>query len=76
MQVPPIKPKLKSPGTKRLKLECDGLLSNFAFNSNFRRFIKGLHVPLTKMPDGRGLHSSTFELNLSLSDTKYTQDTP
>jgi len=31
VQVDPIKPKLKPPGTKRLKLECDGPLSNFAF---------------------------------------------
>jgi len=26
--------------------------------------------------DGRGLHSSTFQLNLSLSDTKSTLNTP
>jgi hypothetical protein len=34
-------PKLKLPGTKRLKLRCDVLLSSFAFNSNLRRYTKG-----------------------------------
>ena len=33
-----MKPKLKPPGTKRLKLEYDGLLSNFAFKFNLRRY--------------------------------------
>ena len=40
MQVDPIKPMLKPPGTKRLKLEYDGLLSTFTFNFNLRRYIK------------------------------------
>ena len=31
-------PPLKSPGTKRLKLKYDELLSNFAFNFNLRRY--------------------------------------
>ena len=39
MQVDPIKPKLKSPGTKRLKLDCDVLLSTSAFKFNLRRYI-------------------------------------
>ena len=38
MQVDPIRPTLKLPGTKRLKLECDEPLSNFAFNFNLRRY--------------------------------------
>ena len=42
MQVDPIKPTLKAPGTKRLKLEYDGLLSNFAFKFNLRRYTQGL----------------------------------
>jgi len=37
VQVDPIKPKLKPPGTKRLKLKCDMLLSTFAFKFNLRR---------------------------------------
>ena len=39
MQVDPIKPALKTPGTKRLKLIYDGPLSNFAFKLfNLRRY--------------------------------------
>jgi hypothetical protein len=33
----PAKPKLKPPGTKRLKLNFDMLLSTSAFKSNMRR---------------------------------------
>jgi hypothetical protein len=33
-----MKSKLKVPGTKRLKLRYDHLLSAFAFNSNLRRY--------------------------------------
>jgi hypothetical protein len=40
VQVDPIKPTLKPPGTKRLKLEFDVLLSNFAFKLNLRRYTK------------------------------------
>ena len=39
MQVDPIKPTVKAPGTKRLKLICDDPLSNFAFKYNLRRYI-------------------------------------
>ena len=38
MQVDPIKPALKVPGTKRLKLIYDRPLSNFAFEFNLRRY--------------------------------------
>ena len=38
VQVGPMKPKLKAPGTKRLKLEYDGPLSNVAFKFNMRRY--------------------------------------
>ena len=37
MQVDPIKPTLKAPGTMRLKLNCNKLLSCFAFDYNLRR---------------------------------------
>ena len=37
MQVDPIRPMLKPPGTKHLKLKCDMLLSTFAFKFNLRR---------------------------------------
>jgi ribosome assembly protein 4 len=38
VQVDPIKRTLKAPGTWRLILKCDKLLSNFAFNFNLRRY--------------------------------------
>jgi len=36
--VDPIKPTFKAPGSERLKLKCDDLLSNFAFKLNLRRY--------------------------------------
>ena len=38
MQVDPIKPTLKAPGIKHLKLNSDEPLSKFAFEFNLRRF--------------------------------------
>ena len=38
MQVDPIKPVLKAPGSMLLKLRCDGPLSSVAFNFNLRRY--------------------------------------
>ena len=40
MQVEPMKPMLKAPGTKRLKLEYDELLRSFAFKLYLRRYTK------------------------------------
>ena len=39
VQVDPIKPTLRPRGSKRLKLEDEKRLSNFAFNFNLRRHI-------------------------------------
>jgi hypothetical protein len=69
VQVGPIKPTLKAPGIKRLQLKCDEPLSIIAFNLKMRRYTKArpqhsrllLHVRRA----GRGLHSSTSQLNLS-----------
>ena len=47
MHVDPIKPKLNLPGTKRLKLKCDELLSTFAFKIKLRRYTKGELITLT-----------------------------
>jgi hypothetical protein len=44
VQVDPIKPKLKLPGAKRLKLKCDERLSKFAFKINLRRYVTGLRA--------------------------------
>jgi hypothetical protein len=38
VQVDPIKPTFKPPGTERLTLKYDELLSSFAFNFNLRRY--------------------------------------
>jgi hypothetical protein len=38
VRVDPMKPKSKPPGTKRLKLGYGGLLSNFGFIFNLRRY--------------------------------------
>jgi hypothetical protein len=68
MQVDPIKAMLKAPGTKLLKLEYDELLSSFAFKFSLRRYMKGgdlFRAKLRKELTGRGLHSSTFQLNVS-----------
>ena len=40
MQVEPIKPMLKAPGNKRLKLKYNILLSSVAFNVNLRHYIE------------------------------------
>jgi len=41
VQVDPIKPKLKPPRTKRLRLKYDEVPSNFAFKFNLRRYNTG-----------------------------------
>ena len=41
VQVDPIKPTLKPPGTKRLTLKCDILLSTSAFTSNLHHYTSG-----------------------------------
>jgi len=46
VQVDPIKPTLKPPAKKPLKLKRDELLSIFAFNFKLRRYMKGLDSKL------------------------------
>jgi hypothetical protein len=41
VQVEPMNPKLKEPGTERFKLQYDNLVSRFAFKSNLRRYNPG-----------------------------------
>ena len=41
VQANPIKPKLKAPGSKRLKLQYDELHSSIAFKFNLRRYNQG-----------------------------------
>ena len=79
VQLDPIKPTLKAPGFKRLKLRSGKPLSSFAFKVNLRRYIKAGAVFRPPSPgspylrgtaaadhfSGRGLQSSTSQLNLS-----------
>ena len=40
MQIDPIKPSLKAPGTNLLTIKCNKPLSTFAFKLNLRRYTK------------------------------------
>ena len=55
MQVDPIKPMLKPPGTKRLRLEYDGLLSNFGFKFNLRRHTEAMKSDVVNFFYGMGV---------------------
>jgi hypothetical protein len=62
VQVDPIKPALKAPGTKRSELIYDGPLSNFAFKFNLRRYnLVHIYTDLGRKAgaDTRSLFSST-----------------
>ena len=78
MQVDPIKPKLKPPRTKRLKLNCDILLSTSTFKFNLRRYTtdaiaatrRKLHTPFNRRAS-RALKAGAdtrpiFQLNVSI----------
>ena len=74
VQVDPINPKLKPPGTKRLKLYCDIQFSSCAFTFNLSRYNLAIwqetaYTPLYAIMKcvalGRDFHSSTSQLNLS-----------
>jgi hypothetical protein len=66
----------KAPGTKSLQRKCDELLSNVGFEFNLRGYTTEARAKLPADDDevplltatlqtGRGLHSSTSQLNLS-----------
>jgi hypothetical protein len=57
VQVAPIKPTSKTPGTKRLRLKCDDPLSHFAFNFHLRRYameLAGLKTLADKLTPAEG----------------------
>ena len=54
VQLDPFNLTLKPPGTKRLKLECDDLLSNVGFNFNLHRYNPVEAVQVMSRICGRG----------------------
>jgi hypothetical protein len=81
VQVVPIKPTLKPPGTKRLKLIYDKLLSRCAFKFILRRYNEGgLKFRLDDSEDGRSVAGANtpplFSSTSAVSGTNHTQSTP
>jgi len=79
VQVDPLKPKLKPPVTKRLKLKYDGLLSNIGFKFNLRCYSsasehlhKKMNVPMEKIPAalGRAVQVASIRPTLKAPGTK------
>ena len=56
-----MKPKLKPPETKRLKLNCDIMLSTSAFEFNLRRYTTG-SLSIVDYPGLRGCDPPDFEV--------------
>ena len=67
MQADPIKPALKAPEIKRLKLNCDDPISNLAFKFNLRRFNEDTGAPMALKPmfDGAFLSMKIGGLDFS-----------
>jgi len=66
VQFDPIKPILKAPGIKLLKLKYASSRSSFAFKFNLRCYTwESPKEMIFEMPTGGDLHSSTFQLNVS-----------
>ena len=66
MQVDPSKPTLKALGTKRLKLQCDELLSRFPFKFKMRRYSEALRRYITDHHHHNNNNKSEFTSNASL----------
>jgi hypothetical protein len=58
VQVDPMKPKLKPPGTKRLKLNCEIMFSISAFKYNLRRYVMAGQFPSCLAPTSCGARCS------------------
>ena len=67
MQVDPIKPTLKPPGTKRLKLQYDALLSNSGFDFNLHRYNQVPASPAPKSPFRPALKAGPADKSLTTS---------
>jgi hypothetical protein len=68
VHIDPIKPKLKPPGTKRLKLKCDILLSSFAFKFNLRRYIEAEEKLTAAANDNKALRDALVTLQSDVRD--------
>jgi hypothetical protein len=66
VQVDPLKPELKPPGTKRLKLKYDVRLSKSAFKFNMRRYTPATRPP--RSPCWTRRVSSVWRCRLTLSN--------
>ena len=80
MQLDPIKPTLNAPGAKRLKLDYDEPLSNFAFKINLRRYIQGFSVTIPHKEAGNlascgALAYTTFQ-TLVYQDSAFFMSVP
>jgi hypothetical protein len=65
VQLDPIKPMLKPPGTKRWKLKYGKLLSKIAFNFNLRRYTEGPSVEIgASVAAGPGSYCSPLQYML------------
>jgi hypothetical protein len=75
VQVAPINPNFKAPGTQRLKLKYVGPLSNFAFKSNLRHYIQCGAPPGAapahgdQRPHGRAVHVEPMKPELKAPGT-------
>ena len=70
MQVDPIKPTLKAPGPKRLKLKCDVLLSTFAFKFHLRRYIEELVACIKQIMSASAASTEVGRCRLTLSNLR------
>jgi len=72
-----MKPVLKAPGTKRLKLTYDQLLSNYAFNFNLRHYNKVLVLKRSLAGGYADVENPLFynaNTNMVLGDAKCSID--
>ena len=73
MQVDPIKPKLKPPGNKRLKLQYDAPPSKIAFNFNLHRYTSAVTTVMAVSVSGPATASSSVtNLGDGTYNVKYT----
>jgi hypothetical protein len=70
VQVDPIKPTLTAPGTKRLNLEFDELLSSFAFKFSLRRYTLAKHTDVDASPFNIAVSATAPAYPLGGADAK------